>query len=146
MRLLENFKLCIWLRLISIAWMWVISSFSPNYIFLHLLGSKIRSLLFNLDLSWFKAEFHCLWRLAGYDFLTNNPVEKMADAATASKSLQSCLTLFNPIDGSPPGPLSLGFSRQEHWSGLPFPSPMQESEKWKWGLSVTSNSQRPHGL
>ena len=26
-------------------------------------------------------------------------------------------------------PLSLGFSRQEHWSGLPFPSPMQESEK-----------------
>ena len=27
---------------------------------------------------------------------------------------------------------SLGFSRQEHWSGLPFPSPMQESEKWKW--------------
>ena len=25
-------------------------------------------------------------------------------------------------------PLSLGFSRQEHWSGLPFPSPKQESE------------------
>ena len=29
-------------------------------------------------------------------------------------------------------PPSLGFSRQEHWSGLPFPSPMYESEKWKW--------------
>ena len=28
-------------------------------------------------------------------------------------------------------PLSLGFSRQEHWSGLPFPSPMHESEKGK---------------
>ena len=28
-------------------------------------------------------------------------------------------------------PLSLGFSRQEHWSGLPFPSPAHESEKWK---------------
>ena len=26
---------------------------------------------------------------------------------------------------------SLGFSRQEHWSGLPFPSPMHESEKLK---------------
>ena len=25
-------------------------------------------------------------------------------------------------------PLSMGFSRQEHWSGLPFPSPMHESE------------------
>ena len=32
-------------------------------------------------------------------------------------------------DGSPPGSPSLGFSRQEHWSGLPFPSPMHESEK-----------------
>ena len=26
---------------------------------------------------------------------------------------------------------SLEFSRQEHWSGLSFPSPMHESEKWK---------------
>ena len=26
-------------------------------------------------------------------------------------------------------PPSLGFSRQEHWSGLPFPSPMHEREK-----------------
>ena len=46
-----------------------------------------------------------------------------------AKSLQSCLTLCDPIDGSPPGSPSLGFSRQEHWSGLPFPSPMHESEK-----------------
>ena len=91
---------------------------------------------------------------------------------------QSCPTLCDPIDGSPPGsprrrstshqssagreasavqvsgpphrsvcavrartepasrplhqaPLSLGFSRQEHWSGLPLPSPMHESEKVK---------------
>ena len=41
---------------------------------------------------------------------------------------------------------SLGFSRQEHWSGLPFPSPMHESEKWKWSHSVVSDTQRPHGL
>ena len=26
-------------------------------------------------------------------------------------------------------PLSLEFSRQEHWSGLPFPSPVHQSEK-----------------
>ena len=92
-------------------------------------------------------------------------------AAAAAKSLQSCSTLCNPTDGSPPGssipgilqartlewvaisfsnawkwrvkvktlsrvrlfetprtaaypaPLSMGFSRQEHWSRLPFPSP-----------------------
>ena len=41
---------------------------------------------------------------------------------------------------------SLGFSRQEHWSGLPFPSPMHESGKWKWSRSVVSDPQRPHGL
>ena len=92
-------------------------------------------------------------------------------AATAAKSLQSCLTLCDPTDGSPPGspvpgilqartlewvvisfcnvwkwklkvkslsraqllatpwtaayqaPLSMGFSRQEYWSGFPLPSP-----------------------
>ena len=43
-------------------------------------------------------------------------------------------------------PQSLGFSRQEHWSGLPFPSPMHESEKWKWSHSVMSDSSLPHGL
>ena len=37
-------------------------------------------------------------------------------------------------------PPSLGFSRQEHWSGLPFPSPMHQSEKWKWSRSVVSDS------
>ena len=42
--------------------------------------------------------------------------------------------------------LSLGFSRQEHWSGLPFPSPMRESEKWKWSRSVVSDSSQSHGL
>ena len=40
-------------------------------------------------------------------------------------------------------PLSLGFSRQEHWSGLPFPSPMHEREKWKWSRSVVSDSATP---
>ena len=49
-------------------------------------------------------------------------------AAAAAKSLQSCPTLCDPKDGSPPGSPDLGFSRQEHWSGLPFPSPMHESE------------------
>ena len=43
-------------------------------------------------------------------------------------------------------PLSLGSSRQEHRSGLPFPSPMHENEKWKWSRSVMSDSLRPHGL
>ena len=40
----------------------------------------------------------------------------------------------------------LGFSRQEHWSGLLFPSPKQKSKKWKWSCSVMSDSSRSHGL
>ena len=52
-----------------------------------------------------------------------------------------CVT---PETAAHQAPLSLGFSRQEHWSGLPFPSPMQESEKWS--CSVASDSSRPHGL
>ena len=50
-------------------------------------------------------------------------------AAAPAKSLQLCPTLCDPIDGSHQAPPSLGFSRQEHWSGLPFPFPMHESEK-----------------
>ena len=37
-----------------------------------------------------------------------------------------CATPETAAHQAPP---SLGFSRQEHWSGLPFPSPMHESEK-----------------
>ena len=55
----------------------------------------------------------------------------MAAAATAAKTLQSCLTLCDPIDAAHQASLSLGFSSQEHWSGLPLPSPMHESEKSK---------------
>ena len=36
---------------------------------------------------------------------------------------KSCLTLATPWTVVCQAPLSLGFSRQEYWSGLPFPSP-----------------------
>ena len=36
---------------------------------------------------------------------------------------KSCPTLCNPMDWARQAPLSMGFSRQEYWSGLPFPSP-----------------------
>ena len=49
--------------------------------------------------------------------------------------VQLCATPQTAAHQAPP---SLGFSRQEHWSGLPFPSPMHESEKWKWSRSVVS--------
>ena len=49
---------------------------------------------------------------------------KNGTAAAAAKSLLSCPTLCDPIDSSHQAPPSLGFSRQGHWSGLPFPSPV----------------------
>ena len=39
----------------------------------------------------------------------------------------NCLHLLKPAAAT--AAKSLGFSRQEHWSGVPFPSPMCESEK-----------------
>ena len=57
--------------------------------------------------------------------------------------VQLCATPEMAAHQAPP---SLGFSRQKDWSGLPFPSPMHESEKWKWSRSVVSDSQQPHAL
>ena len=51
-----------------------------------------------------------------------------------------------PQTAAPQAPPSPGFSRQERWSGLPYPSPMHESEKWKWSHSVMSDSSWLHEL
>ena len=40
-----------------------------------------------------------------------------------AKLLQLCLTLYHPMDHSPLGSVSLAFSRQEYWSGLPCALP-----------------------
>ena len=40
-----------------------------------------------------------------------------------SSVTKRCLTLVTPWTVACQAPLSMGFSRQEHWSGLPFPSP-----------------------
>ena len=54
----------------------------------------------------------------------------MDAAAAAAKPLRSCVGVCStPETEADQAPPSLGFSRQEHWSGLPFPSPMHESEK-----------------
>ena len=51
---------------------------------------------------------------------------------TARRSNQSILKEINPeyaLEGLILKLKPMGFSRQENWSGLPFPSPMHESEK-----------------
>ena len=76
----------------------------------------------------------CLFNHFEKYYSKNNPLHRQNNApekrcnqghfflgypAAAAKSLQLCPTLCDPIDGSPPGSPSLGFSRQEHWSGYP---------------------------
>ena len=58
--------------------------------------------------------------MPGHPFLFYNAVknEKVKVLVT-----QSCLTLVTPWTVAHQDPLSMGFSRQEYWSGLPFPSP-----------------------
>ena len=62
--------------------------------------------------------------------------------AAAAKSLQSCPTLCDPIDGSPPGSPIPGIlqARTLEWVAISF------SNVWKWSCSVVSDSQRPYGL
>ena len=40
-----------------------------------------------------------------------------------SEFTQSCLTLCDPMTVAYQAPLSVGFSRQEYWGGVPLPSP-----------------------
>ena len=55
-------------------------------------------------------------------------------ASVHAKLLQSCPPLCDPMDGSLQAPLSVGFSRQEYWSGL------------GWSLNVSSSAQLPLGV
>ena len=57
-------------------------------------------------------------------------------AAAAAKSLQSCLTLWDPIDGSPPGSPVPGIlqARTLEWVAISF------SNAWKWKVKAKSFS------
>ena len=79
---------------------------------------------------WFTYCWSLAWRILSITLL----------ACADAKSLQLCPTLCDPIDGSPPGSPVPGILQARHWSGLPFPSPMHESEKWKGSCSVVSGS------
>ena len=52
-----------------------------------------------------------------------------------SEVAQSCPTLSDPWTAAYQAPLSMGFSRQEYWSGVPLPSPVT------WVLGRNANSQ-----
>ena len=56
------------------------------------------------------------------DFLPSEPPGKPT-CMYGGLVAKSCLTLATPWTVACQTPLSMGFSRQEYWSGLPFPSP-----------------------
>ena len=69
--------------------------------------------------------------LAGSSFTTRVTWEALSRSLlllllSRFSRVRLCATPQTAAHQAPP---SLGFSRQEHWSGLPFPSPMHESEK-----------------
>ena len=86
-----------------------------------------------------------LGKQIGIHSFTLGQVSITAAAAAAAKSLQSCPTLCDPRDSSPPGSPIPGFSRQEHWSGLHFLLQCMKV-KVKVKSLVVSDPQRPHGL
>ena len=76
-------------------------------------------------------------------FLPIHPVYAFGFAAcAAAKSRQSCPTLCDSIDGSPPGSPVPGIlqARTLEWVAIAFSS----AWKWKWSCSVVSDSLRPH--
>ena len=88
-----------------------------------------------LSISFFFCLFYCQ--------LKKMHIIKVA-AAAAAKSLQSCPTLCDSIDGSPPGSAVPGIlqARTLEWAAISFSNAWQ----WKWSRSVVSDSSRPHGL
>ena len=58
-----------------------------------------------------------VWR-TGKDCLSLGQMSKLCPVCA-----QSCSPLCDPMDCSPPGSSVHGISRQEYWSGLPFPPP-----------------------
>ena len=79
---------------------------------------------------------HCRWWLQSGNEKTLDPWKKSYDqpaaAATAAKSLQSCPTLCDPIDGNPPGSPVPGILQAKtlEWVTISF------SNAWKWKVKV----------
>ena len=56
-------------------------------------------------------------------YIKMRALEPKYSSSSVVKVSQSCLTLATPWTVAHQAPLSMGFSRQEYWTGLPFLSP-----------------------
>ena len=80
--------------------------------------------------------FHQEYKIYINNYLTINWIQYLFSKLLPLKIGHTLLSRFSrvrlcatPQTAAHQAPLSLGFSRQAHWSGLPFPSPMHESKK-----------------
>ena len=96
-----------------------------------------RILVFNIPLAYL-IQYVTLRRKQSLQRRSSKPctVSRKTAAIAAAKSLQSCLTLCNPIDGSPPGSPVPGIlqARTLEWVAISF------SNAWKWKVKVKSLS------
>ena len=72
------------------------------------------------------ADGHCSHEIKKHFLLGRKAMTHLLLLLSRFSHVQLCAT---PQTAAHQAPLSLGFSRQEQWSGLPFLSPMHESEK-----------------
>ena len=68
------------------------------------------------------------WRVVWGSWISDPPKSYREDVCSVSWNImlmlnQSCPALCDPMDCSPQAPLFMGFSKQEYWSGSPFPLP-----------------------
>ena len=88
----------------------------------------------NLPREYTQSSFICIWIWGRYNLIHSNIFKKLWFAA--AKSLQSCPTLCDPIDGSPPGSPVPGIlqARTLEWVAI------SSSNAWKWKVKVKSLS------
>jgi len=79
--------------------------------------------MFKLDLEKAEESEVKLQHLLGHRKSKRVPEKYLKESESESEVTQSCPTLCDPMDCSLPGSSVHGFSRQQYWSGLPFPSP-----------------------
>ena len=91
---------------------------------------NVREMINQLEKMGFKVKAHkradggwIIRKINDMTFTGASALKVSSPTLVVAQSLR-CVRLFcDPMDCSPQAPLSLGFPRQEYWSGLPFPSP-----------------------
>ena len=107
-----------------------------------ILGTVLRLFFFHFTVTFlttFERQWSSFfkWKIGALERLSNLLRINYYVAAAAAKSLQSCPTLCDPIDGLPPGSPIPGIlqARTLEWVAVSF----SNAWKWKWSRSVVSD-------